>query len=354
MAFILVIILALFANSSEAQVGTAVRVPTYSSYGMPMWLQLPANYRTTRKYLLIVFFHGLGESSTYAWNDNYYMNGNDLAKVYTNAQSLPYFRENGWNGAAYDFKRSITDTFIIISPQQGSSGWSRSTDVYYFLNYMKNNYSIDTNRIYMTGLSAGGRTTVNYAEGAASTDQPVSGSQRPYIPAAIVPMSEAGGNPIQAEANAIVADSIRAWGFGDPVGDAHGGKTQDLITYMNVAKAGFGRFTSYSGGHCCWGTFYTPTYKEKIGSDSMNIYSWMLQFSRGTDSVGMTANAGTDQNLSAGTTSTTLSGSGTPSTGHSITGYGWSQISGTSATIVSPTSASTSITGLTAGARTLD
>lgn len=90
------------------------------------------------------------------------------------------------------------------------SGWSHSTDVYYFLNYTVANYSVDTDRIYMTGLSAGGRTTVNYAEGAASTDDPVSGSQRPFIPAAIVPMSEAGNSPIQSEANAIVADNIHA------------------------------------------------------------------------------------------------------------------------------------------------
>jgi hypothetical protein len=60
------------------------------------------------------------------------------------------------------------------------------------------------------------------------------------------------------------------------------------------------------------------------------------------------ANAGADQNLAAGTTSATLSGSGSDPNNDPIT-YAWSKVSGPAATIASPNSASTSVTGLTAG-----
>jgi parallel beta-helix repeat protein len=60
------------------------------------------------------------------------------------------------------------------------------------------------------------------------------------------------------------------------------------------------------------------------------------------------ANAGSDIYVTLPTNTAQLSGSGT-STGGSITGYAWTKVSGPSATITSPYSASTSITGLTEG-----
>ena len=60
-----------------------------------------------------------------------------------------------------------------------------------------------------------------------------------------------------------------------------------------------------------------------------------------------TAHAGSDQTLDPGTTSTTLSGSATQGDG-TITGYAWTETQG-DATIVSPTSQNTSITGLQDG-----
>lgn len=64
--------------------------------------------------------------------------------------------------------------------------------------------------------------------------------------------------------------------------------------------------------------------------------------------ISPTADAGADQAITLPTTSVTLSGSGTDSDG-SITSYVWTKISGTGGTIVSPSSASTSVTGLSAG-----
>ncbi len=62
------------------------------------------------------------------------------------------------------------------------------------------------------------------------------------------------------------------------------------------------------------------------------------------------ANAGSDKSISLPTTTVTLSGSGTDDT--RIASYAWSRIAGAAATISSPGSASTSITGLALGTYT--
>lgn len=135
-------------------------------------------------------------------------------------------------------------------------------------------------------------------------------------------------------------------------------------------------FTSVAGGaHGGWDTIYSiyqtnwrsiPTYGPynsgtqgsgvvRMGTYTTgNVYQWGLR-QGDTTLVGgnsaPTADAGTDITITLPTNSTTLSGSGTDTDG-TIASYSWSQISGTSATIVSPSSASTNITGLTtSGAR---
>jgi hypothetical protein len=57
--------------------------------------------------------------------------------------------------------------------------------------------------------------------------------------------------------------------------------------------------------------------------------------------------AGIDQVITLPTSSITLSGTGTAASGATITGYSWVQLYGTTGTIVNPTSAVTTITGLT-------
>ena len=63
------------------------------------------------------------------------------------------------------------------------------------------------------------------------------------------------------------------------------------------------------------------------------------------------ANAGADQSIILPVSSVTLSGSGTDPDG-SIASYSWTKVSGTGGTITSPASASTTVTGLTAGSYT--
>ncbi len=67
-----------------------------------------------------------------------------------------------------------------------------------------------------------------------------------------------------------------------------------------------------------------------------------------TAAAAVTVSAGSDVTLSSSATSATLSGSASSSTG-SISTYLWTLASGSGATIVSPNSASTLVTGLTSG-----
>lgn len=71
-----------------------------------------------------------------------------------------------------------------------------------------------------------------------------------------------------------------------------------------------------------------------------------FEFGTIPSNIAPTANAGVDQLIMLPNSTVTLTGSGSDSDG-TIVSYAWSQISGTSATITSPSSQNTTITGLT-------
>jgi hypothetical protein len=135
-----------------------------------------------------------------------------------------------------------------------------------------------------------------------------------------------------------------------------------------------------SGGHCCWNTMYDPTQlnwtnqgtfgNANIATDGnapntagdyvynaltgTSLFQWMLRqgdttlVGGGSTDTVFTANAGPDRTIYYPQDSIHVVGSGVDSAG-TITGYAWATVSGTGATIVSPDSASTAITGLTTG-----
>jgi len=100
---------------------------------------LPAGYATSGKtYPLVVFLHGIGERG----------NGtSDLSRV-----------EN--NGPPRMVKEGRDFPAIIISPQAPPSGvgWFWHRYIVDMITYSKSRYRIDPDRVYVTGLSAGGGT----------------------------------------------------------------------------------------------------------------------------------------------------------------------------------------------------
>jgi len=105
---------------------------------------LPTNFtaNSDEKYPLIVFYHGYGERGNGA---------SDLDDV------LSFGPPSLINqGADFDA--------IIISPQNTTANYSAS-DFLSLFNYLTANYPIDTNRVYVTGLSSGGTSTWNALKG---------------------------------------------------------------------------------------------------------------------------------------------------------------------------------------------
>lgn len=206
---------------------------------------------------LLVFAHGSGEA------------GNNLALIYTSSESggpSYYIEQKQWPSSY---------PFIVISPQ--SNNWSTTGNgLDSVVRYMVRNYSVDTTRIYLTGLSAGGQGIYDYTAH--------NGTDPRYTPAAIVPMSMAT-DASNAGVQWTLSDNVRVWGFGSE-SDIWGIQTHMYITGSYGGNNGptppalgtDGMYTAYSGGHCCWGQFYTPQYEL----NGFTIYAWMLQYQRPT------------------------------------------------------------------------
>jgi predicted peptidase len=94
---------------------------------------------------LIIFLHGIGERG----------NGStELNRVLTNA--IPKYINAGHN-MRFTSLSGVPETFLVLSPQLNASyGTWQNIYVDEMLKYAKANMSIDTNRIFLTGLSLGG------------------------------------------------------------------------------------------------------------------------------------------------------------------------------------------------------
>lgn len=364
----LLFVISLFVSIScfSQTVETVINVP-YTSSSTPTrqaLLYLPNDYGSTGslKYTLLVWNAGAGEAA------DGQSAGTGVAKIYNQASNggPPYYIEHGTGATAWPAsgwvnpRTGVTEKMIIVSPQAADWG-NNGTELDFIIQYLVANYRVDTNRIAVSGFSAGGMGTVEYASQLnVNEDPPTQGAnQRRWKPSCIVPISNATNQPIQSWGTITVADSIRAYGFGDPVHDLYGGFCSDYLGFINTASSGFGFFHTYTSGHGPVNPFWVPTFSENFTFQGLNatysIYSWILAQSRSsTPSTNPTANAGPNQSITLPTSSVTMAGSATAGSGHSVTSTVWSQTGGPiTATITTNTSLTTTITGMsTAGTYT--
>jgi predicted peptidase len=189
-------------------------------------LALPEGYEsdTSRKWPLVMFLHGSGES------------GSDLEKV--KKHGLPKLVEAGKKFP-----------FIVVSPQSGGFGWD-SEQLFRMLLDIKKKYRVDDDRVYLTGLSMGGFGTWSLAE------------KHPEFFAAIAPICGGG-------------DASEAWKLRYmPVWCFHGAKdnvvpltaSQRMIDALKPLNKQV-KFTIYpEATHDSW----TETY------DNDSLYTWLL------------------------------------------------------------------------------
>ncbi len=228
------------------------------------WLYLPADYATSStKYPVVVFCHGFGENGAAVGINGLLNNG------------IPNLIAHGMR------PDNITDpitkakfSFIEVATQ--SYDWSPSPDeILSTLKWLITNYRVNTNRIYINGLSAGGQQTVE-----AITTSP----ELSHYFAAACPMSPAPYyNPSDIQLGYAATENIHTWfmdGDNDPPYTAN---TNWLISRFNafLPKSSYSFF--WSGGHCCWTTYENITWHNPSVGDStsgLSMWEWFLKFQK--------------------------------------------------------------------------
>lgn len=188
---------------------------------------IPHDYNAAVKYPTIVFLHGIGES------------GSDGIKCTTVGIGPAIAKRNG------------NFPFIVVFPQTGFDWTTDESEKIMLdaLNDAKKNYSIDTTRVSLTGMSSGGKGTW------------VLGARHPELFSALVPM---GGFSATDQVSHLTRVPI--WVLhndGDWVVSV--GNSRDM--YQQIKSAGGNiRYTEYqAGGHDCWDAAY----------DEGELFAWM-------------------------------------------------------------------------------
>jgi predicted peptidase len=214
---------------------------------------LPARYDSTNKnYPLLIFIHGMGQLA----NSNSKLSSVlDLGttKLLQQKQFPASFNVNGQNFS-----------FIVVSPQ--FRDYPSANDVSALIDYMVENYRVDASRIYVSGLNMGGGAAWDVA-GAFSSKV-----------AAIVPITGASWADEKRCSN-IAANGIGVWAFHN---------SEDKVIPSSISEQIVAKVNSFhpakaakltlfnSAEHDAWTKATDPGYKE----NGMNIYEWMLQFSK--------------------------------------------------------------------------
>ena len=256
------ILLLLFFGSprsfGQVQTARAFNDPTMTNI-KGFYEYLPAGYTpgSSKKYPLIIFFHGVGELAS---------SGAPLSAVLKNG--LPNVIAQGKFPITFTVNNQDF-SFIVISPQFNT--WPGSADAIKFKNYLLTKYDVDVNRIYITGLSMGGGETWG-----ALTENKT--EAKAFAASAIV----CGYYPpTTALAANIAANNTPIWAFHNKVDpDVSPDYSINWVKYINASTPApnpLARLTIFdASGHNAWTKAYDPTYKE----DNKNMYEWMLQYSK--------------------------------------------------------------------------
>jgi predicted peptidase len=236
-------------------VQTAVTADVSSQIG-GFYKALPARYdSTTKKYPLLVFLHGVGETGN-GTTDLSRLLVNAVPKLLDQHSFPPQFTVNG-----------VNYSFIVINPQ--FKAWPEPADVNAMIDYAIAHYRVDPSRIYVSGLSMGGGNTWDYA---------IAYSSRV---AAVVPISGASW-PAKGQMDSIAKANLPVWAFhNNDDGTVSVSTTITNVDNINSFNPSIpAKKTIWpSGGHDAWTKATNPATKE---CDGKNMYEWMLQYSRAT------------------------------------------------------------------------
>jgi predicted peptidase len=204
---------------------------------LPYRLFVPQNYDKNRKYPLVLFLHGLGEKGTD--NNKPLNNKAQGAMVFVSA------------------KNQAENPCFMVVPQAESGWWpDYIPSLAQLMADLPKEFSIDTDRLYVTGLSFGGTGTWHIIV------------RHPKLFAAAVPICGAG------EANmASTIVGLPVWNFhtaDDPTMKVQGSR----VMIEAIRKAGGAPYyTEYAkGGH---GSAWTRAFQEP------NLVTWLMAQKKG-------------------------------------------------------------------------
>jgi predicted peptidase len=214
---------------------------------------LPARYdSTTKNYPLLLFVHGMGQlASTNAKLSTIQESG--IAKLLQQQQFPASFNVNG---ESY--------SFITVAPQ--FSQWATAQDLNALIDQLIATYRVDKSRIYIAGFNMGGALAWDFA-GAYSSKV-----------AAIIPIAGPSWADEKRCEN-IASNGVGVWAFHNSedkvVSSSITTQIVEKVNSFHPAKAAKATIFT-SGDHDAWTKAVDPSYKE----NGMNIYEWMLQFSK--------------------------------------------------------------------------
>lgn len=296
---------------------------------------LPEDYHQypEKKYPVLVFLHGLGERGN---------GGNSDLNRIINGPGVPKLIKNGHN-MCFDIGGEI-ECFVVIAPQSPStnSTW-KTAHVATIIDHIMDTstFHIDTNRIYLTGLSLGGEGVWKYA---------YSDYNSPNKLAAIAAVA---GKPSISRACTINERNINVLAYhsqDDPTPSYAHNSTKNMFLNMMSCTTPEStqnlRFISYDGlNHMqSINKAYLPTYShedmdmaESINYEQpLNLYEWLMHQSK--DSFEFNAppliDVESDTAIALPTDSVLLITDASDSDG-SIVSYNWKQINGPAAATLS-------------------
>lgn len=219
------------------------------------YVALPPHYfENTDTLPLLVFLHGLGQMGNGS-TELPYITYDGIGKLIKDKKFPPYFTVKGKKFS-----------FIVVSPQ--SSRQPAPDEVEGLIDHISSVYRVDKRRIYLSGLSLGGRVVT------------LVGGKYPLSVAAIVPIAGVATTPgMEDRCKAIAEANLPVWvlhNADDPL--ANVSDAEKFISYLIGFNSAIPpRFTVFDAyGHDAWTTALDPNYRE----DGMNIYEWMLQYTR--------------------------------------------------------------------------
>lgn len=216
-------------KAQDAQPQTPEKMEVQVTVSLRYLASLPKDYDQQEKWPLVLFLHGAGER------------GDDLEKVKV-------------HGPPKLIAKGKQFPFITIAPQCPRNRWWDARELDELVTHVSKKYKVDTDRIYVTGLSMGGFGTFALA------------AYAPERFAAIAPIC-GGGEPIHA----FRTNHIPTWVFhGAKDGVVPEARSKVMVEALKKKKCDV-KYTVYpDAGHDSW----TATY------DNPEFYTWLLSKKR--------------------------------------------------------------------------